>query len=170
MAKNDPPTTISQSDLLQLLIPLLRRKGKFYHKSGTVLARKATEKEQIHTLTSQGHETSNTAHPGDYIIKNPTAAGELYVVPATKFNQRYRYLNKGHDGFDQYLALGQIIALPCEPDIQQAMKLHCPFQLEAPWGDTVTVFDGDWLVCPPDFSEVYKISPAEFAQTYELQA
>lgn len=137
-----------------------------YQKFKPVYAREATREEEIITLTSTGKETTNTAEPGDYIVKNQTTAGEQYVVPAEKFKLRYQWLRKGSDGFDEYHPLGEVIALACDQKTIRQLSLSCPFEFEASWGDTVVVNLGDFLVCPPDFSEIYKISPTEFHQTY----
>mgnify|MGYP001547114795 CR=1 FL=1 len=148
----------------------MSRLGLNYHKFKPVFAREVMRKENIVTFTSVGKETSNTAHPGDYIVKNQTTAAEQYVIPAGKFKLLYRWLRKGSNGFDEYSPKGEIIALKCDQQTLERLGLRCPFEFEASWGDKLIVYPGDYLVCPPDFSEVYKISPTEFRQTYRLRS
>ncbi|MDP4712255.1 MAG: hypothetical protein NWS63_13715 [Saprospiraceae bacterium] len=162
---NFPHIFISQAAMLQKVLPFMANAthyGKFQH----VWARTATETESIHTYTSQGKETTRMAQPGDFIVKNRTTAAEEYVVEADKFHQRYQWLRNIAEGLDEYQPKGTVLALECDAELQKQLALGCPFEFEAAWGENQTVYTGDFLVCPPDKSEVYKISPVEFAQTY----
>jgi len=163
---NFPHIFISQAAMLQKVLPLMAT-AQFYGKFRNVWARVATTTELIQTFTSQGKETTRVAQPGDFIVKNLTTAAEEYVVEPEKFHQRYQWLHKNDDGLDEYQPKGTVLALLCDAELQQKLALRYPFEFEAAWGENQIVYAGDYLVCPPDKSEVYKISPVEFAQTYK---
>ncbi len=83
----------SQDEMKQMVLPLLKTKGKIHQKIKKVFARKAKDIERITTTTSDGRETINQAKPGDYIVKNQTDAEEEYVLTPQKFRARYNLKN-----------------------------------------------------------------------------
>jgi len=101
----------TQKEMKQLVLPLLKRKGRIYRKFKKILARKAKGKEVIETVTGDGKETVNRAKPGDYIVKNQTVAGEEYILNAKKFRSRYNYRKRSKAGYSEYEPTGRIYAI-----------------------------------------------------------
>ncbi|WP_149277024.1 hypothetical protein [Pareuzebyella sediminis] len=158
----------SQEMLLKKLIPYFRKYGKTYKKFRKVYARRAEEGEEIHTVTDDGLETLNRAKKGDFVVKNQTNAQEMYIVSDEKFNERYRILTESEDGFAEYQPIGKIIAVALTPKVLNELDLGPEFKFMAPWGETMVAKQGDYLVCPTDYSEIYRIAHNEFLETYEL--
>jgi len=158
----------TQKEMMDVLIPKLKSSGVLYKKTKEVMARKALKGEQINTVTSDGLETTNTATEGDFIIKNQTEAGEMYIVGATKFNNRYDFLKKEEGGFSQYKAKGKVIGIEMTLSFLNKIRFNNVFSFIAPWNEEMIVKENDFLVCPPDFSEIYRIARKEFFETYQL--
>ncbi len=159
---------VPQSTLSQLILPLLAAQGHTYYKYKPVFAKKAKAGEYVETHTADGLETINTANEGDYLIKNQTAAGEMYILSAQKFAQKYEWLQQGEDGFDEYKPLGQIIALEITKELLQELGLTDDFHFIASWGEPMRARAGDFLASPTELNEVYRIARAEFFETYAL--
>ena len=149
---------LTQEALMQQMVPILKSKGVVYRKYKSVFAKEATGGEEIKTSTSDGSETTNTAAPGDFIVKNQTSAQEMYVVKREQFHQRYQFDKTAADGFSEYRALGKVVAI--ELDHEQLMELNFDqgFYFSAPWGEKTVAKENDFLVTPPDYSEVYRIA------------
>lgn len=145
---------------------MLKTTGQTYHKSLPVLAKKAVGGEKIVTETADGVETANEAGATDFIVKNQTEAGETYVVPADKFRDKYRYTGPGPEGFDEYQPLGSIVAVELSPTLLHNLQLPQVFSFDTPWDNNMVAKEGDFLACPPDFSEIYRIARKEFFETY----
>lgn len=158
----------SQEMLLKDLIPYFRKSGKTYKKFRRVYARRAQEGEKIVTVTDDGVETVNTAKKGDFVVKNQTDAEEMYVMSDEKFNDRYRVLTEIEDGFAEYQPIGKIVAVELTPQVLSELNLAAEFEFMAPWGEKMVAKQGDYLVCPSDFNEIYRIARKEFFETYEL--
>ena len=94
-------TTITQEDLLNTLKPSLENALTF-KKYKEVYARSANVGEVIKTYTKDGLETQNIAKQGDYVVKNTTAAKEMYILTETKFNARYMFQSKLDDVWGTY--------------------------------------------------------------------
>lgn len=151
---------ISQAELLKKYTSALE-KSPVYEKFVPVYGRKAKMGEKIATVTKDGLETINTAKSGDYIVKNQTDAKEEYIVPAEKFEKRY-VLGKKIDGtWNEYRPFGEIKAIKISSKKE--------FYIAAPWGEKMVVKDGDYLVSPLNYSEVYRIANHEFHETYRLK-
>ncbi|MBL7776285.1 MAG: hypothetical protein JNK89_09810 [Saprospiraceae bacterium] len=131
-----------------------------------MLARQAQAGEWIHTHTSDGLETANAAEAGDFIVRNQTAAGEEYIVPAHKFKEKYSWLSAVDELWHEYLPLGRIIAVELTPERLQRLGLPEQFEFQAPWEDPMTAKSGDFMGGPEDFSEVYRLARKEFFETY----
>ncbi len=159
---------ISQKELLQQVLPLMKKHGKKYKKFKHVFARKAKDGEVILTITKDGLETSNTASLGDYIVKNQTDAAEMYILTNKKFKARYKYLKRSKNGFSEYFPIGKIHALEMTPTLLAAQSWANEFYFEAPWGEKMVVKENDFLASPPSLNEVYRIARKEFFETYEL--
>lgn len=158
---------LTQEEMLAKVRPLLEREGRVYEKTARVFARPAGEGEVVSTITSDGLETVNIAHAGDWLVRNQTEAGEAYLLSAEKFAQRYRYLRPDEDDWSEYQAMGRIRALELTPERLQAWQLPAEFTFIAAWGSPMIARQGDFLACPEDFSEVYRIARSEFEQTYK---
>lgn len=147
-------------------MPLLESSGERYKKYKEVYARIATVGERIVSVTSAGVETENIASEGDYLVQNQTTAGEKYLVSGGKFEQRYEKVEDLEDGFARYSPNGQVVAIQLTDEIMAQIGLEGSFEIEAPWGSAQNVHPGDFVVTPPDFSEIYAIGKKEFAETY----
>lgn len=153
---------ISQSTLLQKVLPLLHEHARFYRKKSFVRARIATTSERIETHTADGLETVNTAEAGDFIVTNLTEAGESYVLSAETFFEKYMPIED-----DLYRSTGAIWALPLTPEVLHALDLPDEFHFMAPWDEPMIAKAGDILACPEPQNEVYRIAHQEFEETYE---
>jgi len=162
-------SVFTQATLKTLLIPELQTFGIECHKVKKVLARKARVGEQIDTITSDGIETSNTAKAGDFVIKNQTEAGEMYIVNATSFDNRYELIEAAENNFSLYKAKGKVFALELTSDFLKKMNLSEEFFFLAPWGERMIAKKSDFLVCPPDYSQIYRIARKEFFETYKIK-
>lgn len=159
----------TQNEIKQMVIPLLKSKGKSYRKFKKVLARKAKEIEPIATITSDGLETTNRARTGDYIVKNQTDAGEEYVMSPQKFKDRYKYKKRSKAGYSEYEPKGRITAMEVNKSFLKKLKLKEEFCFEAAWGSKMVVKEKDFLVCPMGGNEIYRIARKEFFETYEKE-
>lgn len=157
----------TQEEFLDKLRPLLQREGAVYLKSKNVYARRAAAGEVIQTKTGDGLETVNAAGENDFVVRNQTEAGEAYLVPAHKFTQKYVHLRSAGDGWEEYSSQGRIIALELTPERMRLLQLPDSFEFVAPWDDPMMAKAGDFLGCPADFSEVYRIARKEFFETYK---
>lgn len=159
-------TTLSQAEMLSRVLPVMDASGQVYRKKKNVFARKARLGEQIETFTSDGKETVNTAGKGDYIVENQTEAKELYILPSAMFQKRYEFLRACEGEFDEFRPLGKVIAVEMNAENMSTLNMEVPFSFMAAWGEAVVIKPDDFLVCLPDFSEVYRIAHKEFEQTY----
>ncbi len=153
---------------MDLLIPELKSTGVLYKKTKEVLARKASSGEFVKTITSDGLETINTAKEGDFIIKNQTEAEEMYIIGHSKFNERYDLLREAEDHFSLYKAKGKVIALEMTSSLLSKFNLDSVFYFIAPWSEEMVTKKDDFLVCPQDYSEIYRIARKEFIETYQV--
>lgn len=157
----------SQTEILALLQPVLEHEGIVYQKKKNVFARPAKPGEVVQTKTGDGLETTNTAGGNEFIVRNQTEAGEEYIVPAHKFEERYTLLDKADADWAEYQAKGQIVAIELTPERLAALHLPAEFEFIAPWEDPMTAKTGDFMGGPKDFSEVYRLARKEFFETYK---
>lgn len=148
----------SQKEMMEFFGPQITGKGRRYKKYVVVDARQATPGEVIVTVTSSGRETHKTAEVDDMVIRNPTKAGEQYILAKTKFDARYEPLYQGTGPWLKYQARGEIMA----------MRYDGPeTKFEASWGEAMMLKSGDMLAMPyPDQNEIYRIAIVEFGETY----
>jgi len=158
----------SQKEMLRKVIPLLKKEGERYKKEQTVLGRKAKKGEKIVTVTSDGSETKNTAKSGDFIVKNNTKAGERYIIPSKTFNKTYLHHKKRKGIYDVYKPNKEILAIEMNTAVLKKIGFQKESYFVAPWGSEMIVKENDFLVCPMDYSEVYRIARKEFFETYKL--
>lgn len=157
---------LTQSEILEKLRPVLENEGNVYQKKKNVLARPAQTGEVIQTLTGDGLETTNAAEDGDFIVQNQTTAGEMYIVPAHKFTQRYTHLRTVDEHWNEYQPIGRIVALELTPALLQRLHLPEEFIFIAPWDDPMTAKAGDFMGGPESLTEVYRLARKEFFETY----
>ena len=160
--------TNNQEYFLKSMMPQFKESGKLYRKYKRIYARQTVKNEKIQTVTTDGLETSNTAKEGDFVVKNQTDAQEMYIMGSKKFNERYRLLGEAEDGFSEYEPLGKVIGVELTPNLLTEMGLDTEFEFMAPWGEKMIAKKGDYLVTPPDYSEVYRIARKEFFETYKI--
>lgn len=160
-------TVLTQEDKLQVCT-WIKEKGQLYEKFKLVFARIATHEETIVSVTSAGVETKNTAQPGDYIIKNKTEVKEEYVVKASKFDDRYTFCRKMQDDWAEYKPIGSVYALLLSTQVVAAKSWPEHFFITAVWGESQYCTVDDYLACPLDGSEFYRIDQKEFHETYKL--
>ena len=159
----------NQESFLKSMVPQFRESGRLYRKYKKIYARQTLKNEKIETVTSDGLETSNTAKEGDFVVKNQTDAQEMYIVGSEKFNEKYQFLGESEDGFSEYEPLGKVLGLELTTDLLKELGLDAEFEFMAPWGEKMVAKKGDYIVTPPDYSEVYRIARKEFFETYEIE-
>ena len=159
---------MTQEEIKTAILPILRKKGKLYRKFKKVWARQSKQRRTVRTVTSDGTETTNVAEKGDYIVKNKTKAKERYVIKPKKFENRYEWERDLKNGYSRYKPTGKVIAIAVTMDLLKHLGEKSSFYFEAPWGSDMIVKKGDYLVCPPEENEVYRIAREEFGETYEL--
>ncbi|HFC00810.1 MAG TPA: hypothetical protein ENJ53_08415 [Phaeodactylibacter sp.] len=157
----------TQEEMKQIVLPLLKTKGEIYQKVKKIFARKAKQVETITTATSDGKETINRAHPGDYIVKNQTDAGEEYILTPEKFHPRYTFKKRAKAGFSEYEPTGRIYAMEVNQRFLRKFNVKNRFYFMASWGSKMVVKEKDFLACPVGEEEVYRIARKEFFETYE---
>ena len=157
---------LSQADLKERVIPLMKEEGTLYEKQTNVLARRAIAGESVRTITDSGLETVNKAEEGDYIVVNKTTAREAYILKPSAFKEKYSFSKPGEGAFDEYEPKGKIIALELTQERMARLGFADPFYFEAPWKEPMKACAGDFLAAPLDYSEVYRIGRKEFFETY----
>ena len=148
-----------QSIAKELRQPPLRAR-----KIGYVAARRA-EKDEVVETRSNGKETTNTAHPGDWIVTNlspklrPLRDDDdhmnVYVIAADRFAELYEPVESKSELGAVYRAKG----------IVSAIALPGGLDIAAPWGERQTASAG-YLLCNGE--EVYGIGKRAFEETYEV--
>lgn len=158
---------ISQEELKELFLPIMKEEGATYHKYRMIRARQAVEGEHVTSVTSDGKETENIAESGDYLVENQTSARERYLVSSQKFGQRYEKQGDEENGWSIYKPTGKVYAIELSDELLSKLDLQDEFQIEAPWGAAEVVRKHDFMVSPLDFTEVYRIARNEFYETYK---
>ncbi|MEO1518039.1 MAG: hypothetical protein AAFV95_23665 [Bacteroidota bacterium] len=157
---------MTQEQIKQLIVPLIRQKGRIYRKAKRIFAKVAKGGEIIYTVTSDGLESQNVASRGDFIVRNQTQAREKYVVDKEIFENRYQLIKSSPQGYNEYQSIGKVMALAVDDDLMGRMGMGNEFFFIARWGEKMIVKEHDFIACPPDFSEVYRIARKEFFETY----
>jgi hypothetical protein len=158
----------NQENFLKSMVPHFKASGRLYRKYKKIYARQTLKNEKIETVTSDGLETSNTAKEGDFVVKNQTDAQEMYIIGSEKFNEKYQFLGESEDGFSEYEPRGKVLGIELTTDLLNELGLDAEFEFMAPWGEKMVAKKGDYIVTPPDYSEVYRIARKEFFETYEI--
>lgn len=159
----------TQKEIQTLFLPILRDKGTIFQKSKNIFARPGILGERIITTTSDGKETENiVTDKGSFIVKNQTDAAEEYIVTKAKFEERYKWLRPAENDYAEYRPMGKIIAIKLTRKLWGALDFPTiPIYFEAPWRAPMILKKYDYMVCPLDFSEVYRIARKEFWETYK---
>ena len=162
---------VSQEELMEEVLPLIKADGALYQKSVKVDARPAVEGEIVISITEDGEETSQAAKAGQMLIRNMTTAREEYLVDLDKFTPRYKNPEPidGEEKWQRYNSSGQVRAIQVTPEITTLLNVGSEFFIHAPWGTDQIVKENDFLVstCPTQ-DEIYRIAKDEFQQTYTL--
>lgn len=164
--------SIPQEELMDKLLPVILSKGARHKKFQQVHARPAVDGEQVVSITQDGQETTKKATVGDYVVKNLTTAGELYVVSKAKFEDKYERIKQIDDTWSLYDPKGEVRALKIDAGLSQTLSQPTDrtFYIMAPWGSTQRVNPEDYFVSPlPNLSEIYRVAAKEFIETYKIE-
>lgn len=153
--------------MMELFLPLIEGSGNKYKKILPIKAKKAIEGKKIRTTTSDGLETQNVAGKEDWLVENQTGAKEQYLVSEKVFKEKYQLQEALDDGWGVYIPLGKVWGLEFSSS-SLPKEIHGKvLYFEAAWGEKMKIQLGDFLVCPLDKSEIYRIAKKEFEQTYQ---
>ena len=150
-------------------MPLIIEEGECYEKYRSIYARQTKAGEIISTITADGLETTNEAKKGDFIVRNQTTAKESYILKPEKFKERYVLAEEEEGAFKKYRPIGKILALEMTKKRMEQLNWKDEIHFEAPWGSPMILKTTDYLACPLDLSEVYRIARKEFFETYRLK-
>lgn len=160
---------MTQEEAKAKFLPLIQAYGKEYHKKTEVLVRPAHPGEVVHTITSDGKETSNVAKKGDFVVRNLTLAKEKYILTPEKLKSRYQKIDSSEnmwsvhgDWWTKYKAIGSVKGIRYNAE---SLGLPAEMQFMAPWSQPMVLKNGDMIVTT-DGSEVYRIAWQEFVETY----
>lgn len=133
---------------------------KTYEKFGEVKFETSQKVQEIITVINGETETINTAQIGDYIITE--VSGERWIDTPKKFMQNYE--------IEEYSYSKMKGVAKVKPQPRFAAQWYISHQLSftAPWGEEMICNEGDYLVAPQDFSEVYCIEKSVFEKTYRI--
>ncbi len=162
---------ITQSGLIDVMMPVFRNTGKRFYKFKQVRARKAIVGERIDSHTSLGFETSNTARAGDYVVQNQTDAMEQYLVSKEVFELKYGLKAEENDEWAVYQSSSSstVLGLTVDENVLKLLGKSDAFYIEASWGGMQKCMKGDVLVALNEPSnEIYRIAQKEFSETYQL--
>jgi hypothetical protein len=102
------------------------------------------------TDTADNPETKNVALKGDVVMSGPSS--ETYVVKGAKFGKLY-------DG-----NIGGVVYPEQGPRMVALYTGQQPITFTAPWGESMIMKPGDYLVKGDD--GYYRVAKAEYEQTY----
>jgi hypothetical protein len=158
---------VSQKEILDYFLPILEKCGNRYKKFTLVRAKKAAPGTWIITKTSDGFETKNQAKAGDMLVENQTSSWEQYLVNEDTFSKKYEIEHSLEKGWATYKPIGEILAhRVSNVDFEFFGELEI-LEFVAPWGESMIVKPGDYLVTPPEKNEIYRIAQKEFEETYK---
>lgn len=159
---------VKQETLVEKVLPRINEASRKYEKFQRVHARPAKPGEVIVSMTGDGEETTNTAGTDDLVVKNLTAAKEMYLVGQDKFESRYTLVGAVDDRWSEYVPQGEVLGIEVSRDLTDMLDVGEEFLIVAPWGTEQLVREGDMLVSPlPALDEVYRIARKEFEETYK---
>lgn len=129
-----------------------------YRKKAEITARKGVVGEEIVTVMVDGLvETKNVVKKDEngntgWVVTNPS--GEKYIVEDAVFSDKYEPI-EGADG--KFRPKGKPVT---------AGKISESISFIAPWGETMNVVSGGYLVFT-SMDDIYAIQEKEFFDTYE---
>src|SRR5262245_45183589 len=134
-------------------------------KIGFVAARRAATVERVETF-SDGHETTNTANVGDWIVTNMTPHGvalrgsggrfDTYVITADAFERLYEAVGRQSEFGALFSAKGAV----------SVIELPGSFDILAPWNERQKGKTG-YLI--RNGEEIYGIEKSIFHRTYDIR-
>lgn len=116
----------------------------------------ATETKDVHTIIDGQEETTNVAHPGDFILCG--VQDERYVLTAHKLADNYNLI-------DKVLiprAMPRMVAQITSMDMKGVTEAY----IIAPWGEHMLVKAGDYIVKESNGKGYYRIAKSAFHKTY----
>lgn len=133
---------------------------KTYEKFGEVKFETSQKVQEVVTVINEETETTNTAQVGDYIITG--VSGEKYVLTPKKFM---------HYEIEEYSysEMKGTAKVKSQPRFAAQWNFQDKLVFTAAWGEEMICNEGDYLVAPQDFSEVYRIEKSVFEKTYKLK-
>lgn len=158
---------ISQQEILSHFLPVLEKYGNRYKKITLVKAKKAEPGSWIITKTSGGFETKNKAKAGDMLIENQTSSLEQYLVREDTFSKKYEIEHSLEKGWASYKPISEILAYHVTNADFEFFGLLDVLEFEAPWGESMILKPGDYLVTPLEKNEIYRVAQKEFEETYK---
>jgi len=133
-----------------------------YEKFGNITARLSCPDELVITMIDGIEETRNTAKVGDMVATGQK--GEIYIIPAAKFDRLYEKISIPESDTDVYKPKGIVegVMIPWNSD---------SFTFDAPWGENMIADPGDYIVTSVsdnfDPEKVYRIEKEAFELTYK---
>lgn len=115
---------------------------------------KSLSQQQVVTVPQDGPETTNTAQPGDVVISGPSQ--EKYVIKDEDFNELYQG------------GMGGTVVPVEEPRQVAQYQGNQEVTFTAPWGKSMVLKPGDYLVKDPVKTGYYRIARQEFEATYQV--
>ncbi len=165
--RSSPP--ISQAELMERVLPLIKSANLRFEKHQLVHARPAIPGETIVSIPADGHETTNTAKADEVVVRNLTGAQEEYIVSGPTFAHRYSEIEPVDGEWALYTPRGEVMAIEVTRELADQLGVGEEFCIIAAWGSEQRARVGDKLVATlPDLSEVYRIAREEFNETYRL--
>ena len=158
---------ISQQEILSHFLPVLEKYGNRYKKITLVKAKKAEPGSWIITKTSGGFETKNEAKAGDMLVENQTSSLEQYLVREDTFSKKYEIEHSLEKGWASYKPISEILAYHVTNADFEFFGLLDVLEFEAPWGESMILKPGDYLVTPLEKNEIYRVAQKEFEETYK---
>lgn len=147
---SSPYANLHISEITELL-----NQAPTYVKTAIIKAEQVKVTTRVETIINGMLETTNTAHPGDYIITNPS--GEKYVLSSEKFATRY--LPSESPGM--YKAVGEIKAI--KNPFGKAITII------APWGEEQHGDSNCYIAMTDKTTDRYIIEAQAFQDTYGLK-
>lgn len=91
------------------------------------------------------------------------------MVKKDKFDARYTHCRKVDDQWHEYQPIGDVYGVCITTDLVKDKGWPVHFYIDTAWEKLQYCTVGDFLICPLDGSEFYRIGGPEFDQTYKLK-
>ena len=133
---------------------------KTYEKFGEVAFAISTHDQEVVTEINGEIETKNIAKTGDFVIEG--ISKEIYVLTPDKFYKNYEVV------YTETPLTPGVAKVKPQPRFAAQWNLEDQLVFTAAWGEKMICNEGDYLVAPQDFSEVYRIEKSVFEKTYRI--